>query len=502
MNRLKPINLISLRDAKNNLEPLLFERYIKLYGASLKESEYEDLQKLLNSLEQQHPTPNFLDEFYVGFQIKQISKEFDLLRFGESSIINIELKKNSTEEAIKKQHKENRYYLRFLEKKIYSFTYVANEKELYYFTEDEELQLTDIDILIEILLEQTLVDIVDIYKLFDPLRYLVSPFNSTLEFIEGSYFLTDLQRTIKREILKKVETEEEQFFVIEGSAGTGKTLLTYDLAKYFRLKDKNVLLLHTGPLNSGHRILRDEHQWSIKQPRGITSDDFSKYDFFIIDESQRLTREQTAYIINQAKETQNKCIFSFDPRQILSHTEWKARIPDYIKELSDPSIHKLKGKVRTNEELANFTRGLFDLNKIHPNQNYKNIGLSHFTKIEDAKNKMEVLREQGFTIINPTPTKYDRKFYYEIYECSGSRSTHEVIGQEYDDVACIIDWHFFYDSSKQLGMANFAELSTYHPLHMLLQMVTRARKRLHLVIINNPNILDGCLRVLQQNNSN
>lgn len=37
------------------------------------------------------------DGYYVGYAIKQIGKEFDLLRFGDDKILNIELKIDNKE---------------------------------------------------------------------------------------------------------------------------------------------------------------------------------------------------------------------------------------------------------------------------------------------------------------------------------------------------------------------------------------------------------------------
>ena len=50
---------------------------------------------------------------------------------------------------------------------------------------------------------------------------------------------------------------------ITGSAGTGKTLLTYDIAKDLKEDRKKYLIIHCGLLNSGHDKLNDEHDWEI-----------------------------------------------------------------------------------------------------------------------------------------------------------------------------------------------------------------------------------------------
>ena len=71
------------------------------------------------------------DGYFVSYSIKQIGKEFDLLRISSDYIINIELKSRPVStEAIKKQLIQNRYYLSMLGKTIYSYTYISSENRL------------------------------------------------------------------------------------------------------------------------------------------------------------------------------------------------------------------------------------------------------------------------------------------------------------------------------------------------------------------------------------
>ena len=95
----------------------------------------------------------------------------------------------------------------------------------------------------------------DINKLFNPSNYLISPFNSTKKFMEEEYFLTEHQEEIRTNVMKVVETSTTEFMALTGAAGTGKTLLTYDIAKELRNKGKRVLIVHCAQLNSGQSII-------------------------------------------------------------------------------------------------------------------------------------------------------------------------------------------------------------------------------------------------------
>ena len=71
--------------------------------------------------------------------------------------------------------------------------------------------------------------------LFEPSKYLVSPFNSPQDFLDGKYFLNRQQEEIKNRILRSI-AEDSGFmcYAIEGGAGTGKTLLLYDIVTMIR----------------------------------------------------------------------------------------------------------------------------------------------------------------------------------------------------------------------------------------------------------------------------
>ena len=57
----------------------------------------------------------------------RLGKEFDLLQIKEKQIVNIELKSGAvSDEAIRKQLLQNRYYLSVLGRNIRSYTYVSS----------------------------------------------------------------------------------------------------------------------------------------------------------------------------------------------------------------------------------------------------------------------------------------------------------------------------------------------------------------------------------------
>ncbi|PGX23260.1 hypothetical protein COE08_00860 [Priestia megaterium] len=495
---MKTIHLLSLLNAKKNLTPTAFNTYLNHHNIEIKESEVKDLRALVTELLKSIRKIEMLQGFYVGYKINQISKEFDLLRFGKNTIINVELKRENTGERIKNQLIRNRYYLSFLDKEVLNFTYVAEGNKLYYLDKSELLTEVEFTFLISALLEQDLVEIEDIHKLFDPSNYLVSPFNSTEKFLENKYFLTENQENIKKDILKLSTKTSPCFITLQGHAGTGKTLLTYDIAKEAKKNSKNVLLFFCGALNRGHIELRDNHYWDISSIKYYNVYDFKNYDLIIVDETQRIEKTQIEKFLIKAKETDTKYIFSYDPQQCLSTWEIKNNIPQYIKEQVSANHFRLTGKIRTNKEIASFVKNLFDLSKKSPEQKYSNIHIEYFSTPLAVKKELDFLKGQGWKIINYTPSRFQH-YPYDEYQDGHSESAHNVIGQEFDKVVAVLDQHFFYNKERQLSTQGWDTAPYYHPTKMLFQIVTRARKKLHIIIINNEAILNQCLKILEPN---
>lgn len=125
---MKEANLISILSAFKKLSTDLFKSYLEYHSINIKKEELNDLEELVSCIKSLSKNNNIFDKYFIGYKIPQISKEFDLLRINEESIVNIELKRRSTPEKIRKQLLRNKYYLSFLKRETYIFTFVAEEK--------------------------------------------------------------------------------------------------------------------------------------------------------------------------------------------------------------------------------------------------------------------------------------------------------------------------------------------------------------------------------------
>lgn len=206
-----------------------------------------------------------------------------------------------------------------MKKEIHCYTFVTENSidKLYYFDKNTKtISEVDINNLIVNLIKINDFDDIDIDGLFDPSNYLISPFNKTAEFLKGEYFLTKQQEQIKNIILKNInENCQNKLYSISGAAGTGKTLLTYDIAKTLRSIGKRVTIIHCAQDNNGICELR-RNGWDIKTIKFYVPNSFVS-DVLIFDESQRISK---AVLTNILKSEQKFIIFSHDINQKLNRT--------------------------------------------------------------------------------------------------------------------------------------------------------------------------------------
>lgn len=495
---MKAINLKTLIDSYESLSQSILSSYLSIYGIRIAEKgkndgikahEFDAIKSFVSQFDDKESRMSLLDNFYVGYKIPQIPKEFDLLRINKDSVVNVELKSEANEEKILTQLRRNEYYLKFLDKRIVLFTYVQNTNTLYQLNQTGCLETTTFDVLSDELLKENR-EIGYIDSLFNPSNYLVSPFNNTEKFIENEYFLTNQQEEIEAQIFKVLNSPKFEIVALTGSAGTGKTLLTYDIAKKLRERRKEVLILHCGKLNEGQQMLRDRYKWNICQAKYIKKDDLCKYRVVIVDESQRVHKRQFDLLVTTAKEQNLKILFSYDEKQYLRNEEKSIGISDRVSALTQ-MVFKLTDKIRTNKEIASFIVSLFDSQKNLGNIEYPNIDIYYCSTAKDVIALSKSLLGKGWKVPIYTPGIYSA-YRYQVYGVQGEDSAHSVIGQEFDKVVAVIDDTFKYDDSGQLIASN----PYYSQRQMLYQILTRVRLKLSIIILNNEPMLERCLKIL------
>ena len=493
---MRNINILSIIEAYRKLSNTLFQKLMNSYEitSGIKNYELNGIEAFVDELLKANNNISIVNRYYLGYSIPQIGKEFDLLRFGHNYIINIEIKTESSIEKILKQQQKNKYYLSFLDKPLHIYTFISNENKLYKLVirnNGDEIEEITFNELCNILMSQEVVTFNNIDDLFNPSDYLVSPFNSPEKFMSEGYFLTVQQEQIYKEIQTKLSDTVTNFIALTGGAGKGKTLLTYHIAKETIQRGKKVLILHCAPLNSGHQILMDEYNWSIYMPKYAPNT--IDFDLIIIDEAQRMYPYQFDKYIREVRTLNKKCIFSYDEKQYLRDNEKQYHTKERIEKELLCTPYKLTDKIRTNKEIAYFIRQLFNIKKNIPNIDYTNIELTYCKDCYSAKLLLQELLERGWKTPNYTPGTRSF-FHYEAYLSNDTESAHSVVGQEFNNVVVVIDESFKYNSQGDL----IADNTYYSQRQMLYQIITRTRKKLHIVIINNEVMLNRCIDILSK----
>ena len=284
---------------------------------------------------------SYLDGFYFSYTIAHISKEFDLLKISGDGecILNIELKSEDIDqERIAKQLAQNRYYLSHISKSIYSFTYVMQTNTLYMYNDKGYLRTCKAGELAKILQRpafQSYVD-KDLDLYFRATDYLIAPAAMPEKFLQGNYFLTNQQAEFRRRILadlKEAESRQERIVItVTGSAGTGKTLLLFDLAMALS-KRKKVILLIAGKMQAGHKIINER----LRNVRICPAEEFDPRQecaYLLVDEANRVSETVMDRIIHAMTVHKTPCLMAYDPQQLLVPEEEMAKRQERIEDLS------------------------------------------------------------------------------------------------------------------------------------------------------------------------
>ncbi len=436
-----------------------------------------------------------LDDFYAFYKIPHVSKEIDLFKIGTDITINIELKsKFTSEERIEKQLVENRYYLSAtpsdsVESYIYVldvglFSIQGGKVQTAGWTQFKK-HLESLGKAVNMPLE----------NIFTPSRFLVSPVNDVQRFINGSYYLTDHQRNIKKIIINSYLEGENLGFVIQGGAGTGKSLLVYDLAKTMVQKTRRkACVIHCGAMTEVHAKF-NESQSSIDliHAKQVESANLKNYSFIGVDEAHRIYKRSFAAFIDKVNEADVPYIVSADERQILSHSEEERKIIEELQVLiPSERFFTLKKRIRSNAEICSFIEAFFDLSK------KKRAAPGHIIPVyaesaEEAQCFLSYYRGKGFQQIDISASIYKRSILDE-YVNKESISAHAAIGQEFENVVVPVPDLFFREGGVLVSKPH--PYYDYITTRLLYECMTRARTTLALVFDRCEQLYSDALLLL------
>jgi hypothetical protein len=443
----------------------------------LKPHEIQNLHDLCTCMINQGCTKKDFNGYYIGYSIKQIGKEFDLLKFTKASILNIELKTElmmeDKEEKILRQMRTNHYYLNAITSQIIIMTFVEKDGFYLYHPDTDSLQKISSSAA-AVYIKQTEEDpSFDPDRKFIPSNYLISPYNDTEKFLRDAYFLTTAQNAIKKEILALYQTKEYRLYTLQASTGTGKTLLLYDIAKEMMKQGQKVRILHTQALNPGQEELIQKYHWDICSIDDTKLDVFFQgIQFLCIDEAQLLSEAQIRQVLSLSIQTQIPVLFCYDPKQEQFRTS-SFDIDQYITK-AEPEIKlyqsRLTNKIRTNKEMADFLDEMMQLNHDHPVPPDHNIIITYIPDQQSLEQEIDGSKKDDYTVLDLS-----------------SLSIPQMTGQEYKKALLVLDSSFYYDHEKLH--------STKHQEEVLYEVMTRVIDQLKILVYQNKDLYQTLMRI-------
>lgn len=484
---MKPVNLETITALNNDR----LSELQNTFGFTLKPVEINTIKSFISMIRKTDSSVR-LDGFVLDFKIPNIGKEFDLLKTTSEFILNIEIKSaQKTQDELLDQLKKNRFYIAKIYPSAHYFTYYE-ESDTLYKLEYDNLVEADVNELINYLSIPYDRE-ANLESFFSPEKFLVSPFNDTEKFLNHEYIFSSSQISHKNNII-----DSPYNALIMGGPGTGKTLLTYDLAHDY-MKDKKVVIFHGGNLNPGHMKLRI-NGFNILPIKDFSSllEDASRlksFDVIILDEVQRFNENDIENLLNTFH---GKVILSGDPAQTLNNNEFgkkladeKDYLPNFINKHQLCRV-KLNNKFRSNKSIYEFIKGFID-QKHHVNSHMidgRNISVSYFDNQSLALEYAHALKTESHVLTLPSSIKtVDLYTPYKVFDTS-----FKVIGQEFDAITLIIDKNIQYGPNGKL-------LSTgthYNSALSLVQNITRTRKYINFIIINNDVIFSRIMEILNE----
>lgn len=487
---MKPINIYALTRINGTEKWESMERQMSCRSKQIKikQWEVEGLAAL-----SEHLTACISDisllEFYYSFTLPRLGKEFDLLRIGANSVLNIELKSREvSDENIRKQLLLNHYYLSMLNKPSYFFTYISEADRLVRLSHSGRLIDTDWETLVSVLQGQSECYEGDIEDLFRENEFLISPLTDSGRFLRRDYFLTSQQRDIKSNILENIRTNGSVLRTgFTGLPGTGKTLLLYDLAVELSA-NKHVCLFHFGAhakeLEQLNIRLKRITFYYCKKGEDISIE--GDYAALFIDEGHRIDAKTLDTILSFAAKAAIPVIISYDSEAPIALQEQKKLSTDLIEGILGFVKYRLTNRIRLNKQLSEFVNRIMNLNAKHQKKQYPSALLLFASNAEEADRLKNGLLQKEYTyirdlLVDDSPITDDAVI-----------NVREATSREFDRVVMMIDCSFYYDENGYLRSTMPGDGRIRHLYHGL----NRAKKNIALIVQGNMPVFDAILGIL------
>ena len=457
---MKSVSIYALTRKQNlsNLSRLEYHLSGREKPLKMRTWEINSMRALVDQLEKYMPEVYRL-RFFYSFQILRLGKEFDLLQVKENQIVNIELKSGAvSEDAIRRQLIQNRYYLAILGRPVRSYTYISSQNRLVRLTNHDHIVEAEWEQLCAELQEKSADFSGNLEDLFQAEWYLISPLTQPERFLKKEYFLTAQQKDIERQILKSIRIKRGGYYHFSGLPGTGKTLLLYDIA--MKLSGRQmVCIIHCGASGQEWKRLHERLRRIVwVSDSQITAEmRLDEYGTVLVDEAHLLDKETLENIVEAAGK--RPVIFTSDCEDQLSPEEVDQSVKLGIAKLPEIQTFRLTNRIRTNEEISSFVQNMMHIPDYKSGRRFPHVTVFYANDDQEAANLIQDAKKQG---------------YQHLLES-------EVAEKAYDSVAIILDGNYFYDSKKYLRSKKRTVRNLFHQLNS-------AKEKLMLIVKNNEQV--------------
>lgn len=475
------------------------DQFLKYKNISLRiDHEKEDFFDFCQEFYKKNPDSKDIDGWFLNTDL-YVLPDFDVLLFLEDFTINIDLKRqiNHPHDICKKFKKQSRFF-RMLDKiNVYNIVFDVSNKSLQLFNKEKDsLEPFSFEELSKLIKNST-ITYKNKIKQINPSKYLINPWKDLQNFSQKKYWLTKEQEEIS------IKLEKHGINGVSGEAGTGKTLIACDFMRRMN-STKKVLFIVPGEIDS------DKNNWissfnniEISTAKNVSADLLELFDIIVVDEAQRIFRPTREILITWGEKNRfdKSIVFLFHEKQALGPKDSGNLIYNYLETIEKDKkghLYYLSKNIRSNPAIYYFVRNLFDLKKKPPinitTEDYHNhIDLKYFDNEKDALIWIEKYsNKKGYKFLIPTSDNRKEASSDKFKNLSNKTNTHHFIGNEDNNVISYIDELLVYDSCSLKSISKeyyYLDNETYVNL-------TRARNKLALAVINNPDVYKGILDVI------
>ena len=150
--------------------------------------------------------------------------------------------------------------------------------------------------------------------------------------------------------------------------------------------------------------------------------------------------------------------------------------------------YRLTNRIRLNRELSSFIQTILHLERRHTRRDYSNVALLYASNAAESAKLLQTCVKRGYTYVYNLSV--DAEGMDIRHKCGVAMD--EALCKEFDRILMRIDPSFYYDAKGYLRS------SEKNKVRNLFHGLSRAKKKITILVEGNPNVFDRMLGILQR----